>query len=172
MSSIKLRFGNGVKEISIRLKAVSLIYMAHVQAGFIPVPMIIMRTLLKYTRAKLKELAHIREDTRCCGMGGMVGFTSPELAGTLTKRRVTEAHHDFLTYCAASQGSLAAQKPALHILDLFLIPTGEKTRIFCPISFLSREKTRKIFGKHCRIHMMKICDKKIKRSLCLFDSHG
>ena len=52
----------------------------------------------------------------------MIAFTSPEPAGTLAKQRVAEASLDLITYCATCQGSLAAQKPALHMLDLVFNP--------------------------------------------------
>jgi Fe-S oxidoreductase len=91
-----------------------------------------VRTLVKYTGAKIEELAHIREDTRCCGTGGMVAYTSPELSGTLAKRRVAGASHDLLTYCASCQRSLSGQKPTLHILDLIFNPNWREDRDLPP----------------------------------------
>jgi Fe-S oxidoreductase len=91
-----------------------------------------VRMLVEYTGAKIEELAHIREDTRCCGMGGMVAFTSPELSATITKRRVEEAPHDLLTYCATCQGSLSTQKSTLHILDLIFNPNWREDKDLPP----------------------------------------
>jgi len=65
-------------------------------------------------------------------MGGMVAFTSPELAGTITKRRVEEASHDLLTYCATCQGSLSGQKSTLHILDLIFNPNWREDKDLPP----------------------------------------
>ncbi len=91
-----------------------------------------VRTLIKYTGARIEELEHIREDTRCCGMGGMIAFTSPALAGTITKQRVTEATQDLLTYCATCQSSLSGQKPTLHILDLIFNPDWREDKDLPP----------------------------------------
>jgi len=91
-----------------------------------------VRTLIKYTGARIEELAHIKEDTRCCGMGGMIAFTSPELAGTITKRRVAETTRDLLTYCASCQASLSSQKPTLHVLDLIFNPNWREDKDLPP----------------------------------------
>ena len=91
-----------------------------------------VRQLVQWTGAQIEELAHNREDTRCCGMGGMVAFTSPELAGTITKQRVAEASRDLLTYCATCQSSLAARKPTLHILDLLFNPNWKEDKDLPP----------------------------------------
>jgi Fe-S oxidoreductase len=91
-----------------------------------------VRQLIKWTGAEIEEMAHIREDTRCCGMGGMVAFTSPELAGTITKKRVEEASHDLLTYCATCQGALSAQKTTLHVLDLIFNPNWREDKDLPP----------------------------------------
>jgi NADPH-dependent glutamate synthase beta subunit-like oxidoreductase/Fe-S oxidoreductase len=87
-----------------------------------------VRQLIKWTGAEIEEMEHNREDTRCCGMGGMVAFTSPELAGKITKGRVEEASHDLLTYCATCQGALSAQKSTLHILDLIFNPNWREDK--------------------------------------------
>ncbi len=91
-----------------------------------------VRKIVEWTGAQIEEMEHIREDTRCCGMGGMVAFTSPELAGTVTKRRVLEASHDLLTYCATCQGALSGQKPTLHLLDLVFNPNWRKDKELPP----------------------------------------
>jgi len=91
-----------------------------------------VRQLVKWTGAEIEEMAHIREDTRCCGMGGMVAFTSPELAGVITKKRVEEANHDLLTYCATCQGALSAQKSTLHVLDLIFNPNWREDKDLPP----------------------------------------
>ncbi|MBW2143637.1 MAG: FAD-dependent oxidoreductase [Deltaproteobacteria bacterium] len=91
-----------------------------------------VRQLIKWTGAEIEEMEHNREDTRCCGMGGMVAFTSPELAGTITKKRVEEASHDLLTYCATCQGALSAQKTTLHLLDLIFNPNWREDKDLPP----------------------------------------
>ncbi len=99
---------------------------------FNPGPHDNVRSLVKYTGARIEELAHTGVDTRCCGMGGMIAYTSPELAGTIAKQRVAETTQDLLTYCATCQGSLSGQKPTLHILDLIFNPNWRKDKDLPP----------------------------------------
>ena len=68
----------------------------------------------------IEELEHSREDTRCCGYGGMIVPVNPELAQTMMGNRASQAESDYMvTYCAACRGSMAmGGKKALHILDL------------------------------------------------------
>ena len=108
------------------------------------------RKLVKYTGAQIEELEHIREDTRCCGMGGMIAFTSPELAGTLTKRRVAEASLDLITYCATCQGSLAAQKPTIHILDLIFNPNWREDKALPPNKPPVKKENQLALKKHLK----------------------
>ena len=61
-------------------------------------------------------------------MGGMVPYTSLELARAMTTQRAAEATQDLLTYCASCQGALSAQKPTLHILDLIFNPNWREDK--------------------------------------------
>jgi Fe-S oxidoreductase len=72
------------------------------------------------------------EDTRCCGVGGMVAYTSPELSRTIASRRVAGASHELLTYCASCLRSLSGQKPTLHILDLIFNPNWREDKELPP----------------------------------------
>lgn len=49
--------------------------------------------------AILKEADFNRKLTRCCGMGGMLSFTYPELSSCITKRRVAELGGAVVTAC-------------------------------------------------------------------------
>ena len=68
----------------------------------------------------IEELEHSREDTRCCGYGGMILPVNPELAQKIMRKRASQAESEYMvTYCAACRGSMATGgKTALHILDL------------------------------------------------------
>jgi Fe-S oxidoreductase len=102
-----------------------------------------VRSLIKLTGAEIEELSHIREDTRCCGVGGMVPYTSPELAQTITKQRAAEATQDLLTYCASCQVALSAQKPTLHILDLIFNPKWREDRGLPPNTPPAKRESQK-----------------------------
>lgn len=69
---------------------------------------------------KYVEPPHTRENTRCCGFGGMVVPANPDLALRVMKRRTEEFETDYVVaYCAACRESMVkGGKKALHILDL------------------------------------------------------
>jgi fumarate reductase (CoM/CoB) subunit B len=79
------------------------------------------RTLLKYIPGiTLKEVQFSREDTRCCGMGGMLGFTNPEIAVTITRKRsgeLKEVSNSIVTACPVCK--LAFERVnANNVLDI------------------------------------------------------
>lgn len=67
-----------------------------------------------------EEPANSRENTRCCGFGGMVVPANPDLAKRVMARRTGEVESDHMvTYCAACRESMVqGGKEAAHILDL------------------------------------------------------
>lgn len=79
---------------------------------------------------KYQEPPHTKENTRCCGFGGMVVPANPELALRVMNRRTAEVESDYMvTYCAACRESMVkGGKKAVHILDLiFGGPWNSKT---------------------------------------------
>jgi len=91
-----------------------------------------VRALVKETGHQIEEMEYSREKTRCCGLGGMVPFVNMELGGKITKRRVEEASHDILTYCASCREAFAPYKPAIHILDLIFNPDWKEDKAKAP----------------------------------------
>jgi Fe-S oxidoreductase len=77
-----------------------------------------VRVLITKLGFEIDEMRYSKEKTRCCGMGGMLAFGSPKLAGRFAKMRAEEARHDLLTYCASCREALSNYRPVLHILDL------------------------------------------------------
>ena len=61
-----------------------------------------------------------RENTRCCGVGGMVCSSNPELYKKLYTRRANDCTQDnVLTYCGSCRVTMeTAGKDSLHILNL------------------------------------------------------
>ena len=67
---------------------------------------------------EIQELEHIREDTRCCGFGGMVVPVNQDLAKKIMERRASETDKEMVTYCAACRESMTmVDKPAFHLLE-------------------------------------------------------
>lgn len=66
------------------------------------------------------EIERNGKNTRCCGVGGMVCSSNPELYERVYTRRANDFdQHNIVTYCGSCRGTMqAAGKDALHILDL------------------------------------------------------
>ncbi|AZR72149.1 pyridine nucleotide-disulfide oxidoreductase [Anoxybacter fermentans] len=106
-----------------------------------------VRKLMKEMGFKIQELKYIRENTRCCGMGGMVLLANKELAQRIMVRRTKETDKPMVTYCAACREAMTmGGKPAFHILDLIFKDDwkkGDAPGLGNPVvSWLNRRKTR------------------------------
>lgn len=79
-----------------------------------------IRHIIRELGYGIEELPHSRENTRCCGFGGMVVPANPELAKKIMDRRAQESDSEYMvTYCAACRASMVAGgKKGLHVLDL------------------------------------------------------
>ncbi|MBS6713519.1 MAG: FAD-dependent oxidoreductase [Ruminococcus sp.] len=66
------------------------------------------------------EIERNGKKTRCCGVGGMVCSSNPELYERVYTRRANDFdQHNIVTYCGSCRGTMqAAGKDAVHILDL------------------------------------------------------
>ena len=66
------------------------------------------------------EIERNGKNTRCCGVGGMVCSSNPELYERVYTRRANDFdQHNVVTYCGSCRGTMqAAGKDAVHILDL------------------------------------------------------
>ncbi|WP_207640839.1 FAD-dependent oxidoreductase [Desulfitibacter alkalitolerans] len=88
-----------------------------------------VRFLMREMGYKIEELPHNRENTRCCGFGGMVVPANPNLAKRIMNRRASEAKSEhIITYCAACRESMTmGGKKALHLMDLMFNRQWDKT---------------------------------------------
>ncbi len=79
-----------------------------------------IRWILTQLGYKYEEMNNIKENTRCCGVGGMVCNSNPELYKEIYTRRGNDCTQDsVISYCGSCRGTLeAAGKDSLHILDL------------------------------------------------------
>ena len=101
-----------------------------------------VRILVSKLGFEIEEMEYSRGKTRCCGMGGMLAFANPKLAGKFTKMRAEEAGHHLLTYCASCREALSAHKPALHILDVLFDPAWEKRKGLPPMTGKARRENQ------------------------------
>ena len=74
------------------------------------------------------EIERNGKNTRCCGVGGMVCSSNPELYERIYTRRANDFdQHNIVTYCGSCRGTMqAAGKDAVHILDLLFGPKYTK----------------------------------------------
>ncbi|MCY6355774.1 (Fe-S)-binding protein [Clostridium sp. ZS2-4] len=114
-----------------------------------------IRWILKELGYKTEEPLHTRENTRCCGFGGMVVPANPEITSRVISRRVSEFESDYVvTYCAACREAMAkGGKKAVHILDLIFGETVTSEFKFPQISsspitsWVNRYKSKTIIDK-------------------------
>ncbi|MBB6215515.1 Fe-S oxidoreductase [Anaerosolibacter carboniphilus] len=68
---------------------------------------------------KIREMEFSRENTLCCGSGGMLGITNKDLAIHQMKKRANQTEEDYIvTYCEECVESMKhGGKKAIHILD-------------------------------------------------------
>lgn len=84
-----------------------------------------VRWILDQLGYRWEEIERNGKHTRCCGVGGMVCTSNPELYERVYTRRANDFNQDHIvTYCGSCRGTMqAAGKDAVHILDLIFGPT-------------------------------------------------
>jgi len=79
-----------------------------------------VRRLLSEAGLEIEELALGRDETECCGFGGLMQNADPELSREVSHRRSGRSDSDYIAYCAMCRDNLAAAgKRVIHLLDLF-----------------------------------------------------
>ena len=79
-----------------------------------------VRRLLSEAGLEIEELALGRDETECCGFGGLMQNADPDLAREVSHRRSGRSDSDYIAYCAMCRDNLAAAgKRVIHLLDLF-----------------------------------------------------
>lgn len=83
-----------------------------------------IRWILQELGYQTSEPEHTRENTRCCGFGGMVVPANPNVAERVIRRRVEEFKTEHVVvYCAACRASMMGiGTKSWHILDLMFGP--------------------------------------------------
>ncbi len=86
-----------------------------------------VRRLLVKAGVSVQEIALGREETECCGFGGLMQNANPKLALEVVQRRAGRDAVDYVAYCAMCRDNLAAAgKRVVHLLDLFF-PDSRQT---------------------------------------------
>lgn len=89
-----------------------------------------VRWILSELGYKYEEIVRNRENTRCCGVGGMVCSSNPELYERVYNRRANDFTQDnIVSYCGSCRGTMeAAGKDSIHILNLIFGDTYTKEK--------------------------------------------
>ncbi len=79
-----------------------------------------VRKIMERMGYKVIPSEHERENTLCCGLGGMVGLSNPEIAAKTTKKNLDEFKTEHIAvYCATCRQAFCAKGgKAWHLLDL------------------------------------------------------
>ncbi len=111
-----------------------------------------VRSLLSSLKQDIEELEFGKEQTRCCGFGGLASHVNESLANTFADQRNKDTDTDLLVYCAICRERMQkVGKPSLHILEL-LFPSSSaeelKTRKNTALlSLFERQEKRLNFRK-------------------------
>lgn len=113
-----------------------------------------VRWILAQMEYEVEEPLHTKENTRCCGFGGMVMPANPKVTHAVRKRRVSEYDTDHIvSYCAACRESMeSAGKDSIHILDLvfgerYIKASATKRNQRLDTQWINRLKTKKELNK-------------------------
>ncbi|VBB08786.1 alpha-helical ferredoxin [Lucifera butyrica] len=92
---------------------------------------------------EIEELPRNRDNTVCCGYGGLMIYANREVARKVINRRIKESGTDYLTYCAMCRDNFASQgKRVYHLLDLILGTDGEQLAEREPPGYSERQENR------------------------------
>ncbi len=82
-----------------------------------------VRSIVKKAGHEIVEIPHSKEESHCCGMGGMVYVVDEELGKLRSKRTLDEAEKEIITYCTTCRETLQGQGgQVIHLLDLLFDP--------------------------------------------------
>ncbi len=94
-----------------------------------------VRALISKAGYKIGEHTHTRDNTHCCGMGGMVFLANAYVGAAKTERTIRESSHDLVTYCATCCDIFSGQgKNCVHLLDLLFSKNPAEKAVKAPNS--------------------------------------
>lgn len=117
-----------------------------------------VRNILSDLGVKIVEFDKNRSKSECCGSGGMVRVTNPQIAKKQTNKRASESKTDnIVTYCeSCCESMLSVNKQTLHILDFMFNEEVLANKTF------TQEKIPTIKKWRNRYTGIKLARKKIK----------
>ncbi|HEY8910911.1 MAG TPA: heterodisulfide reductase-related iron-sulfur binding cluster [Desulfosporosinus sp.] len=102
-----------------------------------------VRHILTRLGYDVEELPYNKEQTKCCGFGGLTSFANPELGKKIVEDRISESATDYVAYCAMCRDNFAAKgKRTFHLLDLIFGTNLEEAAIRPRVGFSYRHENR------------------------------
>ncbi|MGI6713275.1 MAG: pyridine nucleotide-disulfide oxidoreductase/dicluster-binding protein [Bacillota bacterium] len=102
-----------------------------------------IRNIMQELGYKIEELPYNRQQTKCCGYGGLMYSVNPEVTEKLIIDRINESTPDYLTYCTNCRDFFVKQgKRAYYLLDLILGDGKEESAIQPGPGFSQRQENR------------------------------
>lgn len=95
-----------------------------------------VRSLVKRLGFEVHEMPYTKEETLCCGKGGMIDHTAPDTSREHTTRRQEHIQMDCITYCRECTQTLAQDAhTTVHLLDLLFSDIGltEQKKVANPV---------------------------------------
>ncbi|WP_416198985.1 MAG: Putative iron-sulfur protein [Sporanaerobacter sp.] len=111
-----------------------------------------IRDILDQIGINYTEMKFNRENTLCCGSGGMASLTNNKIATAQKMRRANETKEEYIvTYCEECVGSMKKSgKSSVHILDLLfnedIYNTFNQVEINTAKKWINRYKGKKMFN--------------------------
>lgn len=107
-----------------------------------------VRDLLRQLGMEVREMAHSRATSFCCGEGGSAGFLRPDFAQTWTDKRAAEAGAEqVISYCAGCTKILGKKTSTDHLLGLLLNSESEMQGVAktskAPFTYWNRYRLKK-----------------------------
>ncbi len=114
-----------------------------------------VRNIIKELGYKFEESEISRENTSCCGMGGMIMPVNPGLFTKISEDASTKLKNEhIITYCASCRESMARSgKKSVHILDLIFNSCFNSSSVFAPpnkiapLNWVNRYKTKVVTAR-------------------------
>ncbi len=106
-----------------------------------------VRNIMSSLKQNYEELELGKENTRCCGFGGLAGEANESLSYTFAEERNKDTNEDLLVYCAICRERMQkVGKKSLHILELLFPQEEVNIPLEKPLlSIYERQENRKKF---------------------------
>lgn len=103
-----------------------------------------IRKIAKKLDYDIKESKYNKENTKCCGYGGLVYYANKEFSKMVTEDRIKDSENDFLAYCAMCRDLFALKgKKTYHILDL-IFGDNKEDASYMKVPTLSERRANRI----------------------------